>query len=752
MADNLGASLEAWHHWSERLQLAEHLLPVVANPDVPISPDSKMKALGKTPSVKNFRGEVAGFPRWVENRSTFKQIAKWELEPDYGICVQSRHGGVQAFDIDVPSLKKARRIVEAIEGGLPLHFFDKRSREGTGKVLLPFQCEEPITKRVLQVDGGMIEVLGEGQQWIAESSYIKDGKLDGRYLWRSGWPTDFPVLTVKELDEVCGTLEMLFGEGEWSIARQRREGSGVDTTPRPGGDEVSNWLLAQGRVLDESRDGDLYIACPWIERHSMDSGVSETRYSPPGNGYEQGHFKCLHAGCAGKSDAEFLEAMGWSPDVSDAPELPEVAEPEGGDSGQTPAIPAPRYITNKKGEKEARQYNHELFLRDTEAVGLETSWDDYTAQIVWRRAGGGAVWRPFGDEHYSAIVRAMDRNGFVVQQPSTVRPAVYAHAIKHRVDTLADWVEALPEWDGVERVERFWIDYAGAADTPYVRAVGLYSWTAQAGRALDAGCQADMVPILVSKQGTRKTSLVRAIAPGEDQFVEINLMDRDDDTTRKMRGKSVVELGELRGMHSRAKEDIKAFVTRRTEEWVPKYQEFAKQFKRRFVFYGTTNKDDFLADETGERRYLPFDVGEDMQLDVEGVVRDREQLWAEAVALWRDGGIRWQDAERLAAGEHEKFKDIDPWTPIARRWLLEDDPLNGGAPVDRPFSWGTDDVLVGAIGLASKHIGRGEQTRLGKLLLGIKGMEKKKIKGVGWRYHISREALLAGDDADDLLE
>lgn len=432
--------------------------------------------------------------------------------------------------------------------------------------------------------------------------------------------------------------------------------------------------------------------------------------------------------------------MGFAHDMSDAPELsdePVIVKDGGGDL--VIDKPAARFITDKQGRKEARQYNHELFLRDVDAVGLEIAWDDFTAQIVWRKAGKTA-WRPFGDEHYAAIVLQMDRNGFVVQQPSTVRPAVYAHAIKHRVDLLADWVEQLPAWDGVERVERFWIDYAGAADTPYIRAVGAYSWTAQAGRALDPGCQADMVPILVSKQGTRKTSLVRAIAPAEEQFVEINLMDRDDDTTRKMRGKTVVELGELRGMHTRAKEDIKAFITRRVEEWVPKYQEFAKQFKRRFVFYGTTNRDDFLADETGERRYLPFEVGDDMQLDVEGVERDREQLWAEAVAMWREGGIRWQDAERLAAGEHERFKETDAWTPMVRRWLLEDDPLSGGAPVNRPYAWGTQDVLVGAVGLTAKQIGRGEQIRVGAVLKEL-GCARKKVRGLGWVYSAERGAL-----------
>jgi hypothetical protein len=405
--------------------------------------------------------------------------------------------------------------------------------------------------------------------------------------------------------------------------------------------------------------------------------------------------------------------------------------------------PTPLYRVTKQGRKESSAYNHELFLRDVDAAGLDIAWDDYSAQIVWRKAGS-EHWHLFGDEHYSEIVRQMDRNGFVPQAPASIRAAVHSHAMLKRLDLFAQWGETLPKWDGVSRVERFWIDYGKAADTPYIRAVGRYSWTAQAGRMLDPGCQVDMVPILVGAQGARKTSLIRAIAPASDMFIEINLLDRDDDTTRKMRGRAVAELGELRGLHARDKDDVKAFITRRVEDWVPKYKEFPSQFKRRFVFYGSTNRDDFLADPTGERRYLPFWVGE--ELDVEGVERDRLQLWAEAVALYKEHGVMWQDAERLAAGEHAHFKEEDAWLAPIRNWLLEDDALNGGAPVDRPYTWGTDDALA-ALGIKASQINRGHQIRVGAVLAAL-GCTKKRVRGEGWRYIAFRDKL----EGDDLFQ
>lgn len=774
MAEAYGASQEAWHHWSEVLGLTEHLLPVVANPGAKISPDSNMRGLGKTPSRYNFRGEVSGFHKWTEQRTLPREIAKWEMEPDYGICVQSREGGLQAIDIDVPNERHSARIVEAIEKSLPTHPWNiRRTREGTGKLLIPFRyAGGALPKAVLHVEGGMVEVLGAGQQWIADSSYITAGEsasglvAQGRYMWPAGRPqrlSDLPVLDDGDLEELRDTLDMLFavpdarGQSGWKIARLKREGTLVDTSPRPGGDPVSNWLIENWEIRDEGRSGELFIRCPFDAEHTSDSGPTETVYYPAGTGgYEKGHFKCLHAHCMARSDDDYLTEVGYS--IAD--EFPIIEVPEGGDEGGAGGaesggnLPekggALRYIVDNKGRKENRAYNHEVFLSSDDCP-VKVRWDNFTANIIKAPSGdreGEERWSLFSDEHYSHIVRQMDRHGFVPQSPSAIRPAVHSHAMLQSVDSAMLWAERLPEWDGVERVERFWVTYAGVADTAYARAVGRYSWTAQAGRLLDPGCQVDMTPILVGEQGARKTSLIAAIAPTRQWFTEINLLERDDDTSRKMRGKLVAELGELRGMHARDKEDVKAFLTRREEEWVPKYQEFAKSFKRRFVFYGSTNRDDFLADETGERRYLPMRVGS--ELDVEGVERDRDQLWAEAIARYREYGIEWQDAERLAKAEHGQFKAEDPWTREVVDWLLTPGALSDPelAPVDMPYQWGINDVLVGALGRKKGELSHGLQTRVGAILKSLGCWKKQARAGdrVVRVFRAFREKLEAEDD------
>src|SRR5690606_3366906 len=157
-----------------------------------------------------------------------------------------------------------------------------------------------------------------------------------------------------------------------------------------------------------------------------------------------------------------------------------------------------RYIVDKQGRKENRAYNHAVFLSSDDCP-VKIRWDNFTANIIKAPSGdreGEERWTLFSDEHYSHIVRQMDRHGFGPQSPSAIRPAVHSHAMLQSVDSAMIWAERLPEWDGVERVERFWVTYAGVADTAYARAVGRYSWTAQAGRLLDPGCQVDMTPIL----------------------------------------------------------------------------------------------------------------------------------------------------------------------------------------------------------------------------------------------------------------
>jgi predicted P-loop ATPase len=318
---------------------------------------------------------------------------------------------------------------------------------------------------------------------------------------------------------------------------------------------------------------------------------------------------------------------------------------------------------------------------------------------------------------YGRIRAEFQRRGFKPIAAEIARTAVAMVADENTFDSAHDYVASLL-WDGVPRIDAALPTYFRTADTPYARAVGAYLFTALAGRALQPGVQADMVPVLVGLQGERKSSSVRALSPHGDFFAEVNLKKIDDDNTaRLIRGKLVGEIAELRGLFGRDQESIKAWITRRVEQWRSLYNEFVTSYPRRIVFIGTTNEREFLDDPSGERRWLPIVAG---KVDVESLERDREQLWAEGAVRFRASGVAWQDAERLARGQHEAFKLLDPWQEPIEAWLAQPHGPGGRPRGSVPFK--RADVAHGALHKLDTMLTPPEQKRLAKVL-GMLGYE-----------------------------
>lgn len=736
-----GASPEAWRHFAQRLGLTEDLLPVVSNPHAKIAELSKLKDLGKTPSRYNNAGQVVGIPSWTAQLTTEKQVKLWSSQGDLGICVQTRN--VRAIDIDIEHVDRAREVMEMFQfalGPLPV-----RRRPGTGKCLLALRVAGSLTKRVLRTEHGAIEFLASGQQFVAVGTHVKSRE---RYEWVDadgvlGLPDVIPKVTQAEFDMVWSVVERALG-AESLVAR--RSGL-VPTRPRVAsdawGDPMVPWLEQNDWVREFDRDGRVHIRCPWEHEHTTDSGPSATTYFPAGvGGYEQGHFRCLHAHCAARGDREFLDALGIGV-ASDFEPIGPLPDPEVGLPGAAAVTPIegigspgvgermalapptfddagawPTLQRNKAGRILPTADNAIAVMLRPDICGARICYDEFKA-LVMVAFEGDKVWRPLRDTDYTVIRATLERRGFEKLGKELVRDGIMVAAEHFRIDSAIDWAQRL-RWDGVPRVATFFSRYMGAEDRPYVRAVAMYLWTALAARCLDPGHKVDMVPVLISKQGTGKTSMVEALAPEPEAFVEINLQTDEDKLARMLRGKLVAEIAELRGINGRDAESIKAWISRRYEEWVPKYVEHATRFARRMVLIGTHNKDEFLDDETGERRWLPLRVG---KADLGALRADVEQLWAEAVELFDAGGLQWQQAEALALEEHAAFKVHDEWEELIAEWLNADgmDGQDGPRRGDQPVSLKA--VLAGAIGLNAREITRQTELRAGKALRKL-GFEK----------------------------
>lgn len=669
-----GATTAEWDNFDLMLGLTADLLPVVSNPQAEISPGSKMKGKGKTPSVYNRSGKVAGIPDWTSYQADEKDVKKWRAVADYGICIQTRR--VRALDIDVEDRDSSNAILCFIQDFVADELFNDpqrgvpvRLRQNSGKCLVAFSVPGSFGKRTVKVAGGMVEFLANGQQFIAAGTHPSGY----RYLWSS--EPSFPELSLEQSEALWFALVQRFG------IEAPSEGKGLRKPPTGTGalpDDTLNYLEDQGHVVSYGKEGQAFITCPFAAEHTCDSGETATAYFPRGTrGYEQGHFVCLHAHCAARPDHEFIDAVGMR--LAEFAALPPV---EVAASGDRPAAQAalPPFMRDKDGVILATINNLDMALRRPDITGCEIRLDTFREEIMLSPPGKGQ-WRALGDDDYVRLRQRLEKgpanfNGFHPIGREMMRDVVLVVANDNQFDSAIEWLSGL-KWDGVPRVTTFLRDVFGAEDTPYTRAVSEYMWSALAGRVLEPGVKADMALILKGEQGTIKSTVLEALVPAPEFFCEIGLDEKPDDLARKMRGTLVAEIGELAGMSKRDVEDVKRFISRRHEKWVPKYREFALTVPRRLIFFGTTNRDHFLVDDTGNRRWLPFEI---TRADVERIRRNREQLWAEGAHRFLIVGVEWQAAERLAKAEHGKYMVHDELEDIIGDWLNEtdlDDVRNG---------------------------------------------------------------------------
>jgi hypothetical protein len=387
--------------------------------------------------------------------------------------------------------------------------------------------------------------------------------------------------------------------------------------------------------------------------------------------------------------------------------------------GQLPKL---NFDTDEDGHIFSSKDNMRLALSRADWCGTRIVLDTFRDDIM---LGPGEELRALKDTDYERLGIWLEFNGFKTVAHENLRRSVALVADDNQIDSAQIWLESL-QWDGVPRVERFLTDYFSAGDSPYIRAVSLYWWTAHAGRVMEPGCKADMVPILVGEQGVGKSTGVAAIAPAPENFVEVRLDQEDEEIARRIRGCLVAEIGELRGLQSREAESIKGMITTTHDKWTPKYVERSHTVARRLVFIGTTNSDEFLADETGNRRWLPVRVG---KVRVAAISADRLQLWAEALVLWTAAGVAFSAAETLARGVHDAHMVHDVWEENITHWLDGGypDDLGGMGPPRRGTPFAMSEVLTGALELELKNVGMAQERRVGKILR-LLGFEKRVVR------------------------
>ena len=306
-----------------------------------------------------------------------------------------------------------------------------------------------------------------------------------------------------------------------------------------------------------------------------------------------------------------------------------------------------------------------------------------------------AVWlrrpdtRQLTDDDVLKVMEVMQSDLFPSIGVETVRHGVQAAAAGNTFHPVREYLESL-QWDGVGRAAALFTIYFPCAseDPQYLRSVGEKFMIGAVARVMQPGCKVDTMPVIAGSQGQKKSSGLAALVG--DQWYGNDMPDMTQkDAKEWLRGKWMAEIGELSAMRGKDIEHIKNFLSTTSDSYRKSYGHVTQTYPRQTVFAGTVNGNEYLSDETGNRRFWPLQMIDGALVDVEGLARDRGQIWAEALHMYRIGTAWWFDegeSETLSAQQAAaRSVDIDETRVV--EWLRgQEGPVTAGGVAAKLFA------------------------------------------------------------------
>ena len=328
--------------------------------------------------------------------------------------------------------------------------------------------------------------------------------------------------------------------------------------------------------------------------------------------------------------------------------------------------------------------------------------------------------RPLTDKDVTDLQEWMQDAGLKRIAHETVSDAIQSYARDHAYHPVCNYLEALA-WDGAPRLDTWLSGYLGAEQTPYSQAVGRMFLISMAARIIEPGCKADHMMVLEGHQGELKSTACSIIA---GQWFSDSLPDvtAGKDACQHLRGKWLIEVAEMHAMNKAETTLLKSFISRTTERYRPPYGRLEVIEPRQCVFIGTTNKDAYLRDETGGRRFWPVKTG---RVDLDVLEQDRDQLFAEAVHHYRHGTAWWPDKaferEHIQPEQEARYEG-DVWEQPVGNYLSTVSTATVGG------------VAINALGLKHERIGTADQRRIIAIMTAAGWRRSKKRGNAGERY------------------
>ena len=322
-----------------------------------------------------------------------------------------------------------------------------------------------------------------------------------------------------------------------------------------------------------------------------------------------------------------------------------------------------------------------LVLENDPRLAGKFSYDQFSEKIT---VVGGTPWgegtekRELTDTDMAGL-RVFLETEYGLTGKEKIQDAFDTSIHKNAVHAVKDYLSGLV-WDGVPRIDSVLIDYLGAEDTPYTRKVARKLFCAGVARIYRPGIKYDYLVVLIGPQGAGKSTFVKLM--GVDWFSDsLKVVDmRDKSGVEKLLGVWVAEIPEMDGFSKVDSSTVKSFLSAVSDRFRPAYGRVTVNRPRQSILVGTCNKRDFLVDETGNRRFLPVDIGvatpgRSVFTELRPVV---DQLWAEAAVYWKEGESIYPDKEmeEEARRRQEAHMQEDPQEGMIAEFLKNPIPID----------------------------------------------------------------------------
>jgi predicted P-loop ATPase len=270
---------------------------------------------------------------------------------------------------------------------------------------------------------------------------------------------------------------------------------------------------------------------------------------------------------------------------------------------------------------------------------------------------------PLDDSTLREIQQWMQNIGLLNISFDNVVGAVNTYAHKRSFHPVRDYLE-MQQWDGTDRITKWLHNYCGAEDNNVNTQFGAKFLISMVARIFEPGCKADYMLVLEGDQGRLKSSICAILGDPwfSDSMPEIGA---GKDASMHLRGKWLCEIPELHAFSRVETTHLKSFVSRQFERYRPPYGRMEVDEPRQCVFIGTTNKDAYLRDETGGRRFWPVKIGKVKEVELKALEDNRDQLMAQAVFDYRRGMAWWPQTEferdHIRPLQEQRYDADDAW-------------------------------------------------------------------------------------------